>query len=522
MTSVKKLEDVQIQPLKIPYFGLKNVISPKNKSDLIQILKKHQVFDNQADRHNIPTISSEKAVLLLQVYNKKIDIKHLDHLSSSILARKVNKLATDLLITKPKPLGNAEIVNPLTDAINFPVTFFLKFIHSFENALLSTAKVGSSASSFALVTDAVRSYKAAARAHDDISTRFALFQGLYGTLQGILGAEALSLTFINLVRADKNTMNALSYIGAVSGALTVIYLNILSAFNLYQHNKMMSPITNMLKNSSISEKKDQIAHYIKGQVSITLEDIEDWYKYALETCEKDWHPRLLPKAEQYLSIIDKWYNKNCPKLLNGSEENSFEKLENLEIPFKIALANQLVTVHETKISTFEAYLGSKALKQVQSEVLSNEELVEMILQESKSYKIKQYVVIALSIVAALSLATASVVTGGIGIAASAVFMGILALVACSDITNLLSKLKDHMLTQKEKLAMTVHIISSLLILAAAVIVGVSMGASTPILASAAVIALFPLLLYAYILWEANRQLEKQESESARKILSNSL
>lgn len=522
MTSIKKLQDIHIKPLKISYVGSRNILSTKNKTDLLKILNKHQVFDNQTDSGNIPSISSEKAVLLLQVYNKKLDIKHLDNLSATTLARKVNKLAHDLLITKPKSLGNSEILNPLTDAISLPVTFSLKFIHSFENALLSSAKVVSSASSIALVTDAVRSYKAASKSHDDISTRFALFQGLYGTLQGILGAEALSLTFVNLVDANSKTIHALSYIGALSGALTVIYLNIRSAFNLYRHNKIMSPITNMLKNSSISEKKDEIAQYLKDKVSITSEDIENVYKYALESCEKDSNPCLLPKAEKYLPKLDKWYDKNSHKLLNGLEKDPIQKLENLETPFKIALANQLVAVHESKISIFEAYVGAKVLKQVQSDVLSNQELVETILKESKSFKIKQYVVIALSILATFSLATATIVTGGGGIAASAIFIAILALVACSDITNLLSKLKDHVLTQKEKLAMTVHIVSSLLILAATVGIGVAMGAAAPILASAAVIALLPLLLYAYILREANRQLEKQGNESARKILSNSL
>lgn len=522
MNSIKKLQDIHFEPLKISYVGVRNVLSKKNKADLLKILNKHQAFDNQTDSNKVPSISSEKAVLLLQVYNKKVDMKHLDNLSATILARKVNKLAQDLLVAKPKSFGNSEILNPLTDAISLPVTFSLKFIHSFENALLSSAKVGSSASSIALVTDAIRSYKAASKSHDDTSTRFALFQGLYGTLQGLLGAEALSLTFVNLVEANSKTIHALSYIGALSGALTVIYLNIRSAFNLYRHHKIMSPITNMLKNSSISEKKGQIVQYLKDKVFITSEDIEDLYKYALESCEKDRNPTLLPKAEKYLPKLDKWYDKNYHKLLNGSEKDPVQKLESLETPFKMVLANQLVAVHESKIGIFEAYFGAKALKQVQSDLLSNEELVEMILKKSQSFKIKQYIVIALSILAICSLATATIVTGGVGIAASAIFIAILALVAYSDITNLLSKLKDHILTQKEKLAMTLHIVSSLLILAVTVGIGIVMGAATPILISAAVIALLPLLLYAYILWEANRQLEKQGNESARKILSNSL
>lgn len=522
MTYIKNLQDIHIEPLKIYCVGSRNVLSTKNKNDLLKILNKHQVFDNQSNRSNVLSISSEKAVLLLQVYNKKVDIKHLDKLSATILAKKVNKLANNLLITKPKSLGNSEILNPLTEAVSLPVTFSLKFIHSFENALLSSAKVASSASSMALVTDAIRSYKAASKSHDDVSRRFALFQGLYGTLQGILGAEALSLTFVNLLDANSKTIHALSYIGALSGVLTVIYLNIRSAFNLNRHNEIMSPIINMLKDSSTSEKKDQIAQYLKDKVSITSEDIEDHYKCALESCDKDSNPTLLPKAEKYLFKLDEWYEKNLHKLLNGLEKDQIEKLETLETPFKIALANQLVTVHESKIGIFEAYVGAKALKQVQSNALSNQELVEMILKESKSYKIKQYIVIALSILATCSLATATIATGGIGIAASAIFMGILALVAYSDIINLLSKLKDHILTQKEKLAMTLHIISSLLILASTVGIGVAMGAATSILVSATVIALLPLLLYAYILWEANRQLEKQGNESARKILSNSL
>lgn len=522
MSASKIIQDVNIEPLNISYVGPRHVISEKNKNDLLHILNKNQVFDNQSFKKKPLTISSEKVILLLKAYNKKIDTGHLDDLSVSILSKRVDNLAHELLLAKPKSLGNAEILDPLTDAINLPVTFSLKFIHSFENALLSSAKLGSSASSLALVSDAIRNYKSAAKAHDDISTRFSLFQGLYGTLQGLLGAEALSLTFINLVEVNSKAVNALTYIGVLSGALTVIYLNIRSAFNLYCHNKVMSPITSMLKNTSISEKKDQIAQYLKDKVSITSKDLENTYKYTLQSYEKNNNPILLSNAEKYLSIVDEWYSKNAYKLLNGLEKDPIDKLEKLERPFKITLANEIAAIHKNKINVFEKYMGSKALQHVQSEALSNQELVETILQESKSFKIKQYVVIALSIIATLSLATATVMTGGIAIAASAIFIGILTLVALSDITNLLSKLKDHILTEKEKLAMTLHIVSSLLILSATVGIGIAMGAAIPILASAAVIAILPLLLYAYILWDANRQLERQGSESAHKILSNSL
>lgn len=522
MSAIKKLQDIHIEPLNISYVGSRNVLSEKNKGDLLKILNKHQAFDNQLVKDKIPSISSEKATLLLQIYNKKVDMSDLDDLSAITLARKVNKLAHQLLLTNPKALGNAEIIDPLTDAISLPVTFSLKFMHSFENALLSSAKLGCFASSLALVSDAVRNYKAASKAHDNVSTRFALFQGLYGTLQGILGAEALSLTFVNLIELNTAAVNSLSYIGALSGVLTVVYLNIRSAFTLYRHNKIMSPITSILNNPSISEKSDEIAQYLKDKVSITSEDIENTYKHALESCEQDTNSNLLPEAEKYLSILDQWYDKNSHKLLNGLEKDPVHKLEMLESPFKIALANELVAIYENKIAVFEKYMGHKALQHIQSNALSKEELVETILQESKSFKIKQYVVIALSILATLSLATATIMTGGVAIAASAIFIGILTLVAFSDTTNLLSKLKDHILTAKEKLGMGLHIASSLLILAATVGIGVAMGAAAPILASASMIAIVPILLYIYILWEANRQLDKQASESAHKILSNSL
>lgn len=524
MTTVKKIQDIHIEPLKISYVGSKNVLSKKNKSDLIQILNKYQVFDNQSFKGAIPSISTEKAVLLLQVHNKKLNMSDLDDLSVTTLAKKVGTLAHKLLITDPKSFGNAEVIDPLTDAISLPVTFSLKFIHSFQNALLSTAKLGTSASSIALVSDAVRNYKAAGKAHDDFATRLALLQGFYGTVQGILGAEALSLTFVNLIKSNMTTVDALTYTGAVSGALTVAYLNIRSAFNLYRHNKIMSPITDILKNESVSEteKQDQIAQYLEGKVSITSEDIENTYKHGLESYQNNNHPNLLPKAEKYLSILDEWFDENSHKLLDGSETDPVRKLEMLEDPFKISLANELVTIHENKISTFEKYMGSTALRHVESKTLSSKELVEAVLKEGESFRLKQYVVIGLSILAAASLATATIATGGVSIAASAIFVGILALVAYADITNLLSKLKDHMLTEKEKLGMALHIASSLLILTATVSIGVTMGAAAPILISGAIIAIFPVLLYAYILWEANRQLEKQVTESAHKILSNSL
>ena len=78
MTYIKNLQDIHIEPLKIYCVGSRNVLSTKNKNDLLKILNKHQVFDNQSNRSNVLSISSEKAVLLLQVYNKKVDIKHLD------------------------------------------------------------------------------------------------------------------------------------------------------------------------------------------------------------------------------------------------------------------------------------------------------------------------------------------------------------------------------------------------------------------------------------------------------------
>lgn len=524
MNRVKQIQDIHIEPLKISYVGSKNVLSEKNKSDLIKILTKHQVFDNQLFKMGTLSISTERAVLLLQTHNKKLNISHLDDLSVAILARRVNTLAHKLLITEPKQFGSTELIDPLTDAISLPVTFSLKFIHSFENALVSSAKISTSASSIALVSDAVRDYKQAARAHNDFATRFALFQGLYGTIQGILGAEALSLTFVNLIKSNMTTLDALTYTGAISAALTVAYLNIRSAFNLYHHNKIMSPITNILKNESLSEpgKQDQIAQYLEDKVSITSDDIENTYKHALESYKQNKHPTLLPKADKYLFILDEWYDKNLQKLLDGSETDPVRKLEMLEDAFKISLANELVTIHENKIGTFEKYMGSTALRHVQSKTLSNKELVETILKEGESFRLKQYVVITLSILAAACLATATITTGGIAIASSVIFVGILTLVAYSDIASLLSKLKDHMLTEKEKIAMELHVASSLLILATTVGIGIAMGAAAPILISSSIIAIFPLVLYAYILWEADRQLEKQVTESTLKILSNSL
>ena len=152
---------------------------------------------------------------LLQVNNKKLNLSHLDQLSVKVLAKKVDQLAQKLLVSEPKIFGNTEIISPLTDAFSLPVTFSLKFIHSFENALLSSAKVGSSAASMALVTDAIREYKKATKAHDSLATRFALFQGLYGTFQGILGVEALSLTFVNLLESNIVATEILKYTGCL-------------------------------------------------------------------------------------------------------------------------------------------------------------------------------------------------------------------------------------------------------------------------------------------------------------------
>ena len=167
-------------------------------------------------------------------------------------------------------------------------------------------------------------------------------------------------------------------------------------------------------------------------------------------------------------------------------------------------------------------MGPTALKHVRSKDLSNEEIVTNVVKDAKSFKRKQYIVMALSILAAISLAVATVTTGGISIAASVLFIGILALSAYGDISNLLSKLKDHMLTNKEMVAMTVHVLASVVILATTVGIGIATGASIPLLIAAGVIATLPVLLYMYILFEANRQIEKQVVESTRKIVSESL
>ena len=247
-------------------------------------------------------------MLLLQVNNKKLNLSHLDQLSVKVLAKKVDQLAQKLLVSEPKIFGNTEIISPLTDAFSLPVTFSLKFIHSFENALLSSAKVGSSAASMALVTDAIREYKKATKAHDSLATRFALFQGLYGTFQGILGVEALSLTFVNLLESNIVATEILKYTGTVSGIFTVLYLNLSSAFRLYRHNNIMNPIENLLKDESISgiERNDQIAKYLQDQVSITPKDMESTYKHALEAVKKNKNQNLDPKADQYLFLIDEW------------------------------------------------------------------------------------------------------------------------------------------------------------------------------------------------------------------------
>lgn len=525
MNTIKKLQDIHIEPLKISYIGFKNVFSQKNKSDLIKILNKHQVFDNQLFKEGVPSISTEKAVLLLQVHNKKLNMSHLDEISATVLTKKVNQLARNLLLnTDTKLFGNSELIDPLSDAFSLPIVFSLKFIHSFENALLSSAKVGSSASGMALALDAIQDYQKATTNKDDLTIKFALLQGLYGTLQSILGIKSLGLTITNLVDSTAITISALAYTGAISAILTVAYLNIRSAFNLHRHHKIIKPVIELLKDKSTSgtEKNDKIAQYLQDQVSITPTDIENTYKHALESCQKNKDQSLDPKAEKYLFMTDLWFDENSHKLLNDSEEDPLSMLELLENPFKISLANELARIHESKINIFEKYMGSKALKHVQSNTLSNTKLVETVLKDTKVFRRKQYIVIALSLLAAVSLAAATISTGGVAIAASAIFIAILSLVAFSDIESLLSKLKDHMLTEKEKLGMALHIASSLLILAATVSIGVTMGASVPILVSATVIAILPVLLYAYILWEANRQLEKQASESTHKILSNSL
>lgn len=523
MTGIKKLQDIHIEPLAISYVGSKEVLSEKNKQDLLKIINKQQLFNNQSVEE-IPSISTEKAVLLLQVNNKKLNISNLDQLSISVLAKKVDQVAQKLLVSEPKTFGSSEVIAPLADAFSLPVTFSLKFIHSFQNALLSSAKVGSSAASAALVTDAIRDYKKALKAHDSLATRFALFQGLYGTLQGILGAEALSLTFVNLLESNIVTTEVLQYTGTVSGILTVLYLNLSSAFRLYRHNNIMSPIQNLLKDESLSDikKTDQISKYLQDQISITPKDIESTYKHALQVVKKNKDQNLDHKADQYLFLIDEWYSKNAHVLLDGSEEDPISALELLEAPFKIAFANELARVHANKISTFEKYMGPEALKHVQSKDLSNEEIVTSIVKDAKSFRRKQYIVMALSVLAAISLAVATVTTGGISIAASVLFIGILVLSAYGDISNLLTKLKDHMLTSKEVTAMAAHVVISIAILGATVGIGIATGASLPLMIAAGVIATLPVLLYMYILFEANRQSEKQVAESTRKILSESL
>lgn len=523
MTAIKKLQDIHIEPLTIPYVGSKEVLSDKNKKDLLKIINKQQLFNNQSLKET-PSISSEKAVLLLQVNNKKLNMNHLDELTVKVLAKKVDQLAQKLLVTEPKSFRNAEVISPLADAFSLPVTFSLKFIHSFQNALLSSAKVGSSAASVALITDAVQDYKKATKAHDSLATRFALFQGLYATLQGILGAEALSLTFVNLLESNMVATEMLKYTGTVSGILTVLYLNLSSAFRLYRHNNIMSPVENLLKDESISDiqRNDQIAKYLQNQISITPEDMESSYKHALQAVKKNKNQNLDGKIDSYLVLIDEWYSKNAHKLLDGSEEDPVSELELLEAPFRVAFANELARLHTNKISTFEKYMGPTALKHTQSMDLSNEEIVTNVVKDAKAFRKKQYIVIALSILAAISLAVATVTTGGISIAASVLFIGILVLSAYGDISNLLSKLKDHMLTNKEMAAMGVHVLASIAILATTVGIGIATGAALPLVIAAGVIATLPVLLYTYILFESNRQSEKQVSESTRKILSESL
>ena len=393
MTAITKLQDIHIEQLTISYVGSKEVLSEKNKKDLLKIINQHQLFNNQSFKE-VPSISTEKAVLLLQVNNKKLNLSHLDQLSVKVLAKKVDQLAQKLLVSEPKIFGNTEIISPLTDAFSLPVTFSLKFIHSFENALLSSAKVGSSAASMALVTDAIREYKKATKAHDSLATRFALFQGLYGTFQGILGVEALSLTFVNLLESNIVATEILKYTGTVSGIFTVLYLNLSSAFRLYRHNNIMNPIENLLKDESISgiERNDQIAKYLQDQVSITPKDMESTYKHALEAVKKNKNQNLDPKADQYLFLIDEWYSKNAHRLLDGSEEDPVTALELLETPFKIAFASELASLHTNKISTFEKYMGPTALKHVRSKDLSNEEIVTNVVKDAKSFKRKQYIV----------------------------------------------------------------------------------------------------------------------------------
>lgn len=523
MTAIKKLQDIHIEPLTISYVGSKEVLSEKNKQDLLKIINKQQLFNSQSLKE-IPSISTEKAVLLLQVNNKKLNMSHLDELSVKVLAKKVDQLAQKLLVTEPKSFGNAEVITPFADSFSLPVTFSLKFIHSFQNALLSSAKVGSSAASIALVADAIRDYKKATKAHDNLATRFALFQGLYGTLQGILGAEALSLTFVNLLESNMVATEMLKYTGTVSGILTVLYLNLSSAFRLYRHNNIMSPIENLLKNESVSdiERNDQIAQYLQDQISITPKDLESSYKYALEAVKKNKNQNLERKADSYLVLVDEWYSKNAHKLLDGSEEDPVRELELLETPFKVAFASELARLHTNKVSTFEKYMGPAALKHAQCIDLSNEEIVTNVVKDAKAFRKKQYIVMTFSILAAISLAVATVTTGGISIAASVLFIGVLVLSAYGDISNLLSKLKDHMLTNKEMAAMAVHVLASIAILATTVGIGIATGAALPLVIAAGVIATLPVLLYMYILFESSRQSEKQVSESTRKILSESL
>lgn len=523
MTPMKKLQDIHIQPLTISYVGSKEVVTEKNKQDLLKIINKSQLFNNQP-LNEVPSISAEKAVLLLQVNNKKLYMSNLDDLIVKVLAKKVDQLAQKLLVTEPKAFGNTEVISPLTDAFSLPVTFSLKFIHSFQNALLSSAKVGSSAASVALVTDAIRDYNKAIKAHDSLATRFTLFQGLYGTLQGILGIESLSLTFVNLLKSNIAATEALKYTGTVSGIFSVLYLNLSSAFCLYRHNNLMRPINDLLKDESIAdkEKTDQIIKYLQDQISVTPDDVGTASKYAFEAVKKNKKPILDCKAEQYLFLIDEWYRKNAHLLLNGSEEDPISELELLERPFKIALANELARLHTNKISTFEKYMGPSALQYIKSKDLSHEEIVTKVVQGAKTFKRKQYMVMALSILAAIALTVATVTTGGISIAASVLFIGILVLSAYSDISNLLTKLKDHMLSKKEMVAMAVHVLASIIILTTTVAIGIATGAALPLVIAAGVIATLPVLLYMYISFEAHRQSERQITETTRKILSESL
>lgn len=523
MTAVTKLQDIHIEPLTISYVGSKEVLSEKNKQDLLKIINKQQIFNNQAFKET-SSISTEKAVLLLQVNNKKLNMSHLDELSVKVLAKKVDQLAQKLLVPEPKSFRNAEVIAPLADAFSLPVTFSLKFLHSFQNALLSSAKVGSSAASIALVIDAIRDYKKATKAHDSHATRFALFQGLYATLQGILGAEALSLTFVNLLESNIVATEILKYTGTVSGIFTALYLNLSSAFRLYRHNNIMNPIENLLNDKSVSdiERNNQIVKYLQDQISITPKDMESTYKHALEAVKKNKKQHLDPKANSYLVLVDEWYNKNAHKLLDGSEEDPISELELLESPFKVAFANELARLHTNKVSTFEKYMGPAALKHTQCRDLSNEEVVTNVVKDAKSFRKKQYIIMALSILAAISLTVATVTTGGISIAASVLFIGILVLSFYSDISNLISKLRDHILTNKEKAAMAAHVLASIAILVTTVGIGIATGAALPLVIAAGAIATIPVILYMYILFESSHQSEKQVSESTRKILSESL